>query len=641
MTDNIQTQDILKQIASDFGRQIFDKSESRRLEGILSDYITDDKALLKLLRLAVRDGIVHELLQCDALDEAAKKMKINTLKHRFKENNNLEESRAYFAVDCFAYALGLITVIPDVNSDNSIQKYGEADNIDRDLVQTELKEEIANRLLHEIEKTKKKKRLKRLRKTILAVLSVCIVFAAIVITFDRYKLMDIFRAYRNKERKYVINENFKPVMSKGKWGYVDRGDNKVIPFIYDTVWHFNQHIQDLAMVKLNDKCYYIDTTGTRWKYEEVGDVFEGLAPVMLNGKCGYIDRNKNEVIPFIYDEAWNFNQELQGLALVKLNGKGHYIDTKGKRWKYDEAYSLEEGLAPVMLNNKWGYIDKNRKEVIPCKYEDARSFNQELYGLAWIKSDGKGHYIDTKGNRWKYDEAYSFTGGLAPVMLNGKWGYIDKTCYEVIPLKYDTVMHFNQSSQSLAKVRLNGQWGYIDRTGKEIVPCRYSEAQLSGELSKVKSNNTGSVPETTEEKVGSNKKYEYTWNFYEGLAKVRFNGKWGYIDKSKNEIIPVQYDYAWDFNQGLKGLALVKLNDKYYYIDTKGDRWKYDEAYDFTENLAPVMLDGKWGYIDRNRNEVIPCKYDEVKYFSKGLARVRLNDKWFFIDKTGKYVKDV
>jgi ankyrin repeat protein len=115
MINNMQIQDILKQIVTDFGKQIFDKNKSAQLGGILSDYMADDKVLQKLFRLAVADGIAHELLQCDSLDKPAATIKINTLKIKFKDDNFLEEDRAYFVVDCFVYALGLATNIQNVN----------------------------------------------------------------------------------------------------------------------------------------------------------------------------------------------------------------------------------------------------------------------------------------------------------------------------------------------------------------------------------------------------------------------------------------------------------------------------------------------------------------------------------------------
>ena len=99
-------QEILKQIVTQFGKQIFNRSESARLEGLLSDYFTDDRAKLRLFRSAISQNIAHELLQADTLDKAAKTIKINTLKTKFQSENFLEEAIAREIVVCFAYALG-------------------------------------------------------------------------------------------------------------------------------------------------------------------------------------------------------------------------------------------------------------------------------------------------------------------------------------------------------------------------------------------------------------------------------------------------------------------------------------------------------------------------------------------------------
>ena len=89
------------------------------------------------------------------------------------------------------------------------------------------------------------------------------------------------------------------------------------------------------------------------------------------------------------------------------------------------------------------------------------------------------------------------------------------------------------------------------------------------------------------------KKYDWKDKYYEGLAWVKLNGKWGFIDKTGKEVIPIKYDGAWYFSEGL---ASVKLNDK-------------------------------WGFIDKAGKEVTPIKYDMAISFSEGLANVELNDK--------------
>ena len=133
-------------------------------------------------------------------------------------------------------------------------------------------------------------------------------------------------------------------------------------------------------------------------------------------------------------------------------------------------------------------------------------------------------------------------------------------------------------------------------------------------------------------------KYDSVSRFSEGLAVVTFNGKSGFIDKSGKEITPLKYD---DFGVFSEGLVRVKLNGKWGYIDKMGKEitpLKYDFAFDFSEGLAVVTFNGKSGFIDKTGKEIIPLKYDNADKFSEGLASVKLNGKWGFIDKTGKEI---
>ena len=61
-------------------------------------------------------------------------------------------------------------------------------------------------------------------------------------------------------------------------------------------------------------------------------------------------------------------------------------------------------------------------------------------------------------------------------------------------------------------------------------------------------------------------------------------------------------------------------------------------AESISEGLARVEMNGKWGYIDREGNVVIPFKYDGAEDFSEGLAEVLLKNKYSFIDKKGKEI---
>ena len=196
------------------------------------------------------------------------------------------------------------------------------------------------------------------------------------------------------------------------------------------------------------------------------------------------------------------------------------------------------------------------------------------------------------------------------------------------------------SDREFERVEKNGKCGFkLKSTDEIVVPLIYDEVHhvFGNGLAGVKLNDKWGFID----KIGRVKipiKYESVNCFDEGLASVALNGKWGFIDKDGNEIIPLIYDQAEYFSGGW---AKVKLNNKWGFIDKIGTvtiHFKYDFIDDFSEGLAVVELNGKYGYIDKIGTEVIPIKYDNAFSFSEGLANVVINDKYGFVDVVGKEV---
>ncbi len=124
-----------------------------------------------------------------------------------------------------------------------------------------------------------------------------------------------------------------------------------------------------------------------------------LIPYKVEDKRGFSDRNKNIVIPTLYDSVGFFNE---GFAPVEINGKWGFIDKKRNmviKPVYDWASPFSQGLSVVRLNGKVGVINKNGKLVIPIIY-DAIGYGET--------------------------EFISFENGLTRAEVNGKWGFIDK-----------------------------------------------------------------------------------------------------------------------------------------------------------------------------------------------------------------------
>ena len=65
---------------------------------------------------------------------------------------------------------------------------------------------------------------------------------------------------------------------------------------------------------------------------------------------------------------------------------------------------------------------------------------------------------------------------------------------------------------------------------------------------------------------------------------------------------------------------------------------QYDELGVFSDGMAAVQKNGKWGYINTTGKEVIPCQYtyDTVGAFSGEMAAVQKNGKWGYINIKGE-----
>ena len=122
------------------------------------------------------------------------------------------------------------------------------------------------------------------------------------------------------------------------------------------------------------------------------------------------------------------------------------------------------------------------------------------------------------------------------------------------------------------------------------------------------------------------------------LTAVKRNGRWGFVDKTGNVVIPYEYKEAREFSEEL---VAVKLKNRWGFIDKTGKvviPFEYYNAKGFSEGLAAVKCGSKWGYIDKTGNMVIYCKYWKAIDFKEGLAAVNNGNKCGFIDKTGKIV---
>jgi hypothetical protein len=154
--------------------------------------------------------------------------------------------------------------------------------------------------------------------------------------------------------------------------------------------------------------------------------------------------------------------------------------------------------------------------------------------------------------------------------------------------------------------------------------------------------------------------FPYAEDFAEGMARVQLGEQWTYINEAgemmnKKFDKPFRFmDLFYNFSEGLAvcrvggaekrtpdGYNSVLVDAKYGFIDIGGKAVipvSFDGAGRFTQGLAAIKKGAKWGFIDKTGKLAIPANYDEAKEFTDGLAQVAIQRKWGFINTKGETV---
>ncbi|HZW12228.1 MAG TPA: WG repeat-containing protein [Noviherbaspirillum sp.] len=264
-----------------------------------------------------------------------------------------------------------------------------------------------------------------------------------------------------------------------------------------------------------------------------------------NEKWGYANSRGEIVIPATFAYASEFTPN--GLARVSVGQKSGYIDKTGKfviPAKYDHAEDFTpNGLARVSEDRKFGYINAAGEVVIALQFQGADSFGPN--GLAAAMQGWRMGYIDEKGT-FVIPPVYFFAAkfsavGLARVELdNGKRAYIDRTGKKAFEDEFDDAGDFSEQGEAL--VRKNGKAFIIDRNGKFVREFHQEANPVADQIFRPAAN---------------------------GLSLARKEKLWGFLDASKNWVIPPQYIWAKGFNS--VGLAPVVKDKKAFYINAKGE----------------------------------------------------------------------
>lgn len=233
-------------------------------------------------------------------------------------------------------------------------------------------------------------------------------------------------------------------------------------------------------------------------------------------------------------------------AAADLQAQNLIPFSKGTEWGYktsdgevvvDAVYSAvslpASSYGLVCKNNKWGVIESSGKEVIPPTYDYIDLCNEGIVAVYIGCVDAETH-----------------------IMSKGYWGYVDLANPGKVLLSeagmlgpfIDSVAWVNTSCSKLPRQRRT--MPILDKKGKVIGENIIFGVSRSFEMNDiVLAEQDGSYPDMTGVWVLYNrdmqrltdKSYEMVGAFHDELAWVKRNGKYGYVNRYGEEVIPAEY----------------------------------------------------------------------------------------------------
>jgi hypothetical protein len=272
--------------------------------------------------------------------------------------------------------------------------------------------------------------------------------------------------------------------------------------------------------------------------------------------------------------------------------------------KYDEvswrtSTDVDSRFIKLRNGKKYGIVSPAGKLMSEPQYDMMPFFDAD--GICSLKNLFTEGWMDTTGKFLYYGKLSSFKDCAGPDKMiayevEGKFGFLDKTGKNNIPLKYSGVDEC--FVDGVAKVRENGRVEYIDRSGRVLI----SESIGNGATMEVVDglilvrDGSGVRFVNAQGNVFNVGSYDHIdGHVASNYLIVTKAGKKGAVDRSGQQVVPVKYD---EMTRYCNDYSIVKVGGKYglYYKNQLVLEPVYDRMLDpshLFDNDCNAFADGK------------------------------------------------
>ena len=326
-----------------------------------------------------------------------------------------------------------------------------------------------------------------------------------------------------------------PVISGGKYGFMNTQGKLMIPAMYNEVGPFQE---GLAVVSKDDKFGIIDKKNQMvvdFQYDEILEFVQNRAIVRKGEKYGVIDRLGKLVFPLIYEDIsiredslyeaieegrshyfdLNYSQQLSLSGIVFIDFS-KYTSSRHPEFEFVGDLDRTSNRAVVKVSGQLNYIDSTGKLMLTNSLEwfpDALSVAKYNNGFAVYRKKDKYGLIDINGKvvqKNVYESSGPFTG-FWPVKDKGNWALLDVKGKVILPFEYDFIRFMPDLGYLIEREE---QFGLLNSMGNMILPVSFSTIK----------------------------------RFEDAYYLVSIDEKFGLFLKDGREILPIQYERIQRFD---------------------------------------------------------------------------------------------
>ncbi|MDI1353472.1 MAG: WG repeat-containing protein [bacterium] len=393
----------------------------------------------------------------------------------------------------------------------------------------------------------------------------------------------------------------------------------------------NSILRELELNKLvlyscqrGDFTGFIDAKGKfviRPQYEDATEFSEGLAVVTRGDSVFFINKENTNPFQKIYADASVFRN---GIAPVKIDKKWCFINRQGQIISnfYDEIRELSGSIYVVKAGERFGALDQFGQLVLEPTFEKLGDFHNDY---AYYSANGNYGFVSRTGFVHKPDfEWISVFDAeqIAVIKKNGKYGLIRADGKIVLEPSYDQILKAQGTIFILVSDNL---YGFYNSEGCFMTPVAYefmkekgADFYTNGKVLKLQKKGEQAL-------VDLNGRFHVNYGVYEsvsfagnGLLMVKRKGRCGYVDTRLNPVIAYKYQEASDFEDSL---AIVILNDKKTLIDLQGN-----ELYSGDHDLKKISK--HYYFVENEEGSILNSS---GKFECQGIERFKLHQKGMLI----------